>query len=164
MALYSTLNFRRMLIHSRPHRCSGWFTRLVGTFLLTAGGCATPDPATTTVPPNYRQMIVRHLTANRDMSKILKAEISAPGEWVGPFGLGSPRPIVCVQLTVQGPLIQQTYAMGFTFENAKIAEVFNPDEINPAAGGAFAAAVKNAATCGKLTYSPFPELAKNKTR
>jgi hypothetical protein len=54
--------------------------------------------------------------------------------------------------------------MGFTFENAKIAEVFNPDEINPAAGGAFAAAVKNAATCGKLTYSPFPELAKNKTR
>ena len=136
----------------------------VGVLLLFVGGCATPNPATTTVPPNYRQLIVRHVAANWDMSRILKAAISAPGEWVGPFGLGNPRPIVCVQITIQGPLIQQTSTMGYTFENGQIAEVFNPDEINPAAGGAFAAAVKNAATCGKLAYLPFTELAKTKTR
>jgi hypothetical protein len=138
---------------------------LAATLLLVAGGCATTDPATTAVPPNYRLLIARHVAANwGDMSKILKAEISPPGEWVGPFGLGGPRPIACVRLTVQGPLIQQTHEMGFTFENAQIAEVFSPDEINPAAGGAFGAALKNAVTCGKLAYSPFPELVKSKAR
>jgi hypothetical protein len=137
---------------------------LAGTFLLVFRGCATTDPATTVVPSNYRLLIARHVAANWDMSKILKAEISSPGEWVVPFGLGSPRPIACVKLTVQGPLIQQTHVMGFTFESAQIAEAFNPDEINPAAGGAFAAAVKNEATCGKLAYSPFPELVKSKAR
>ena len=38
------------------------------------------------------------------------------------------------------------HALGFTFENAKTAEVFYADEINLAAGGAFAAAVKSAVT------------------
>jgi hypothetical protein len=137
---------------------------LAGTLLLVAGGCATTDPATTTVPSNYRLLIARYVAANWDMSNIIKAQISSPGEWVGPFGLGSPRPIACVQLTVQGPLIQQRNALGFTFENAKIGEVFYPNEINPATGGAFAAAVKSAVTCGKLAYSPFPELVKSKVR
>jgi hypothetical protein len=45
-----------------------------------------------------------------------------------------------------------------------VAEAFYPDEINPAAGGAFAAAVKSAVTFGKLTYLPFPELVKPKVR
>lgn len=134
---------------------------LVGCFM---SGCATPDPATTTVPQNYRLLVAGYLASKWDKRKILKTEISGPGDWVGPFGLGSPRPIACVQLTIQGPLIQQTVAMGFTFENGQIAEVFNPDEVNPAAGGAFAAAMKNAATCGKLTYSPFPELVKSNPR
>lgn len=134
---------------------------LVGCFVA---GCATPDPATTAVPSNYRLLVAGYLASKWDKRKILKAEISRPGDWVGPFGLGGPRPIACVQLTIQGPLIQQTLAMGFTFENGQIAEVFNPDEINPAAGGAFAAAVKNAATCGKLAYSPFPELVKASPR
>ena len=143
---------------------TGTFASLAGTLLLVMGGCMTPDPATTVVPPNYRLLVAGHVASKWDRRKILKAEISAPGDWEGPFGLGSPRPIACVKLTIQGPLIQQIVAMGFTFENGQIAEVFNPDEINPAAGGAFAAAMKNAVTCGKLVYSSFPELVKSRPR
>jgi hypothetical protein len=107
-------------------------------------------------------LIAQYVEANWDTRKILKAEISLPGEWIGPFGLGSPRAIACVKVTTEGPLIRQTYAMGFTFENEDIAEVVSPDAMKLAAGGAFAAAVKSAATCGQLTYSPFPELVMSK--
>ena len=95
-----------------------------------------------------------------DLAKLVSAEISSPGEWEGPFGLGGKRPIVCARLTIEGPIIRQTYNLGYTFQNGEIAEVFDPDSVNPAAGGAFGAALKSAATCGKLSYSPFPELSK----
>ena len=152
-------------------RSMPWMSQ-AGALFLALGGCATTDPAATTqagganaaagVPPNYRQLVARNIAASTDLSKLLKAEISQPGEWVGPFGLGRSRPIACAVLTVQGPFIQQTYALGFIFQDGQIAEVFNPSASNPAAGGAFAAALKNSVTCGKLSYSPFPELAQSR--
>jgi hypothetical protein len=59
---------------------------------------------------------------------------------------------------------QQTFATGYTFENGQVAKEFSPDSINPAMGGAVGAALKNATTCGNLTYSPFPELMKAKVK
>jgi hypothetical protein len=131
-----------------------------------ACGGAIPPGATDAggsqgVPANYRQLVARNISARKmDLVKLVCAEISSPGEWQGPFGLGGKRPIVCARLTIDGPIIRQTYNLGYTFQNGEIAEVFDPDSVNPAAGGAFGAALKSAATCGKLSYSPFPELSK----
>jgi hypothetical protein len=107
-------------------------------------------------------MVARYLAANVDRGKVLRAEISRPGLWEGPFGWGGARPIVCARWTAQGPLIQQTYSLAFMFKGGQIEETFDPNAINPAAGGAFAAAARNAATCGKLSYAPFPELVKSR--
>lgn len=145
---------------------------VVAASLLSLGGCATTDAAgvdksganttTAAVPSNYRSMVARYIAAKVDRGKVLQAEISRPGLWEGPLGLGGVRPIVCAKWKAQGSLIQQNYSLGFTFKDGQIAEAFDPETINPAAGGAFAAAMKNAATCGKLSYSPFPELVKSK--
>jgi hypothetical protein len=147
-----------------------WVFCLLAPVLLL-GACTTSDAgsakpgavkAATAVPPNYRQLMARYIAANVDRGKVLKAEISRPGVWESPIGLFEPKPIACARWTAQGAIIQQTYVLAFTFENGKIAEAFDPGYINPAAGGAFAAAIKQAATCGKLSYSPFPELMKGK--
>jgi hypothetical protein len=139
--------------------------------LVFGGGCATTDAPgagaaiaskSSAVPANYRGLVVRYLAANNQGGKVLKAEISRPGVWESPLGLTSPRPIVCAKWVAQGPFIQQSHSLAFTFEGGKIAEVFDPGYINPAAGGAFAAALKDAATCGKLAYGPFPEMVKAK--
>jgi hypothetical protein len=106
-------------------------------------------------------MVLHYITANADRGKVLKAEISQPGVWEGPLGMGQARPIVCATWTAQGPLIQQSYSLGFMFQNGQISEAFNPREINPATG-VIAAAGKDAFTCGKLSYSPFPELVSSR--
>jgi hypothetical protein len=138
--------------------------------LLLLGACATTDAASgktgganraTAVPPNYRQLIARHILANVDSGKVLKAEISRPGVWESPIGLFEPKPIACARWDAQGPIIQQTHVLAFTFENGKIADTFDPRYVNPAMG-ALSAAIKHAATCGKLSYAPFPELMKRK--
>jgi hypothetical protein len=132
-------------------------------------GCATTDSAgvgqegaaktSVGVPANYRQLIARHLAASADKAKVLKAEISGPGEgWMGLFGGGN-RPIACARVTVQGPLIQQTNIAGYTFENGRIADVFYPGGYNPMIG-AVGAALQSNLTCDKLSYGPFPELAR----
>jgi hypothetical protein len=101
------------------------------------------------------------------MSKILKAEITAPGEgWMGIFNGGN-RPIACVRLTVksQGPFSDRsTFVTGYTFEKGQVAEVFYPEAINPALGGAVGAAIRNASTCGNLPYRAFPEPTRPKGR
>jgi hypothetical protein len=101
------------------------------------------------------------------MSKILKAEITAPADgWMGITGGGN-RPIVCVRLTVKSQGLfsdQSTYVAGYTFEKGQVADEFFPEAINPALGGAFGAAIRNAATCGNLTYGAFPELMRSKVR
>lgn len=111
---------------------------------------------TNAVPGNYRQLIARNIAAHPSSAKILKAQISPPGVWIGPFGLGSPTPFACARLTVQGSFSEFTYSMGYLFKNGQIVEAFNPE----AAGGLVAGMTKNAYTCGKLKYGPFPELAK----
>ncbi len=142
----------------------------VGALLLTFGGCATmsdagnsPKVAQTNyaVPANYRQLLANYVAKGTDMSKVLKAEISPPGAWEDPI-FGGSRPIACTRITIRGSIIDQTYSTGFMFEKGQIAEAFDPAGHNPAAGGAFAGAVKNAVTCGKLTYGAFPEFSKSK--
>src|SRR5436190_17706770 len=106
--------------------------------LLCGRGGAMPPGANgeggQRVPADYRQLVARNIMASKmDLAKLVSAEISSPGEWEGPFGLGGKRPIVCVRLTIDGPIIRRTYSLGYTFQNGEIAEVFDPDSINPAA-------------------------------
>jgi hypothetical protein len=169
---------------------SGCWSGFIGGLALALGGCATDagetGPASSArastasassnpsyaAPPGYRQVIARNIAEsyaknNTPMSNILKAEITSPADgWMGIFNGGN-RPIVCVRLTVKSEGLfsdQSTYVTGYTFEKGQVADVFNPEAINPAAGGALAAAIKNANTCGNLTYGAFPELTRPKGR
>jgi hypothetical protein len=169
---------------------SGCWWALLGAVALAVGGCAT-DAAETgpaskarassasansnpsyAAPASYRQLVARAVTDayaknNTPMSNILKAEITAPADgWMGIFKGGN-RPIVCVRLTVKSQGLfsdQSTYVAGYTFEKGQVAEEFFPEAINPAAGGALAAAIVNANTCGNLAYRAFPELTRPKGR
>src|SRR5262249_5035144 len=111
---------------------------------LLAGGCATTDAGgkggekiskSVAVPSGYRQLVARHFAANIQTGKMLKAEISRPGVWSRPDWVGGSRPIVCIRWKARGEFIDQSYSLGFMFENGKIAETFNPEYGNPAAGG-----------------------------
>jgi hypothetical protein len=144
-------------------------TSLLGVLglMLTLAACATADTAATSssklgkalaVPADYKQQVASYFAANVKGGKILKAEIALPGMWEAPFALAGPRPIVCARWASQGPITEQKRSLVFTFENGKIAEAFDPRSINSAAGGAFDAALKEAATCGKLAYVPFPDV------
>ena len=150
-------------------RC--WLLRLivVSAPIWALGGCASTDatgiqttaiPLSTAVPPNYRQIVARNVLAKAQREKILQVQISAPGVWVGPFDLGTPRPIACVRWTRQGVFGPLEEDIGYTFSDGHIDEVFG---FNPMAnGGLVPAATKHAYTCGKLTYGPFPEVIKPK--
>src|SRR2546421_3605058 len=96
-------------------------------FLLLLSGCGGAMPPGASgesgqrVPANYRQLVARNILASKmDLAKLVSAEISSPGEWEGPFGLGGKRPIVCARLTIDGPIIRQTYNLGYTFQNGEI--------------------------------------------
>jgi hypothetical protein len=149
-------------------RVLAWCT-IVGALVL--GGCATTDAGgpggekiskAVAVPTNYRQVVARHFATTNRTGKMLKAEISRPGVWSRPSWVGGPRPIVCIRWKARGDLIDQSYSLGFMFENGKVAETFNPQYANPAAGGYLGAALLNAATCGKLAYGPFPEIMRSR--
>jgi hypothetical protein len=137
--------------------------------LLATGACATTDTAVRSsakldkvlgVPADYRQQVASYFAADVQGGRILKAEIALPGVWEAPSGLMGPRPIVCAKWVSQGPRTEQKHSLVFTFENGKIAEAFDPGSMNPGAGGAFDAALKEAAICGRLAYVPFPEITK----
>jgi hypothetical protein len=169
---------------------SGCWWGSLGALALAVGGCVTDAaetgpaskaPAATAnassnpsyaAPPGYRQMIARAIAEtyaknNLPMSRILKAEITAPANgWMGIFDGGN-RPIVCARLTVKSQGLfsdQSTYVVGYTFEKGRVAGEFFPENINPALGGAVGAAIRNANTCGNLSYGPFPELMRSKGR
>lgn len=145
-----------------------WRVQLLSLCLAVAV-CATNEStalaqeraakSSVSVPANYRQLIARRLGANK--AKVLKAEISRPGEgWMGLINGGN-RPLACARVTVQGPLMQQTYVAGFTFEKGQIADVFYPGGYSPV-GGALGGALQGALTCDKLSYGPFPELPRSR--
>jgi hypothetical protein len=136
----------------------------IAALLLFGDGSAsaqTPEPkkaqgaARSDIPSNYRQVVARYLTKNASGSKVLKAEISRPGVWSQRWD--GPHQIVCARWVTRGPFIDQTNTLGFIFRSGQIVEVFNPGYANPAMGGFLGAALLNAATCGKLAYSPLPE-------
>ena len=110
------------------------------------------------VPGNYRQVIARYFAANPPRYKLLNALISPPGMWNSPLGASWSAPIACARLTVETTYSPSTYTVGFRFKNGTIIEAFDPQYNNPAAGGLFAAALKNSVTCGPLTYRSYPEL------
>ena len=152
---------RRVL---RARRFLYWMA--ISTVVIGLSGCATTDPATsaqaapttifTAVPSNYRQLIASKLAASVDLKRLVKAEISLPGEgWMGLINGGN-RPMTCVTLTIEGPLIRETQRTGYTFKNGQIDDVFSIDASNP--GGAVGAAIASATTCDKFTYVPFSEL------
>lgn len=129
---------------------------------LAIAGCATPNSvavaqeraakSSVSVPANYRQLVARRLAANK--GKVIKAEISRPGEgWMGLINGGN-RPLVCARVTFQGSMIQQTYVAGFTFEKGQIADEFYP--------GGYGGLLQGALTCDKLSYGPFPEMARSR--
>jgi hypothetical protein len=119
----------------------------------TTSSLAASTTIPTAVPSNYRQLIASKLAASADLNRLVKAEISLPGEgWMGLINGGN-RPMACVTLTIDGPLIQQTQTTGYTFKNGQIDKAFSAD-----AGGAALAAITSATTCDKFTYVPFPEL------
>jgi hypothetical protein len=176
-----------MSVHGRD---SGCVWGLIGALALALGGCATDAAGTGAVsktqassasassdpsyaaPAGYRQLVARAVAEayaknNLPMSKILKAEVTGPADgWMGITGGGN-RPIVCVRLTVKSEGLfsdQTTYVAGYTFEKGRVADEFFPEAINPGTGGAFGALIRNASTCGNLSYSAFPELMRLKGR
>lgn len=110
------------------------------------------------VPGNYRQLIARHIAQHPQRARLLNAQISPPGLWESPLGLGTVAPIACARLTIRGTFSPTTFSIGYRFKDGQISQTFNPEFNNPAAGGIFAAMALNSVTCGKLTYRPFPEL------
>ncbi len=132
----------------------------MGPLLFALGGCVTWAGPNQAVPPNYRQLVARHVAENTDLSKVLNAEISRPGVWEGPLGLGR-MPIACARLTLDGSWSPQTHSIGFTFENGQIADVFYPDKFDPVSGYV-GTAIKKSVTCGKLTYCAFTEIRKQR--
>ena len=110
------------------------------------------------VPANYRQLVARHIAQNPPRARLLNSQISPPGVWEAPLGIGSPAPIVCARLTIESTFSPTTYSIGYRFKDGQIQDTFNPQANNPAAGGLFASMMLNSVTCGKLSYRPFPEL------
>jgi len=111
------------------------------------------------VPGNHRQLITRYF-ASKDGggAKVLSAQISRPGLWQSPLGLGAPAPIVCVKWTVQGSFGPGDTLLIFRFHNGQIYEALNPESVRYAAG-VFGVMALKSVTCDKLAYGPFPELA-----
>ena len=147
-------------------RTKRWLFAVVAPLWLMTG-CADTDgaavqtasvPALTAVPPDYRQILARNVLAKTHPKKILSAEISPPGLWVGPLGLGGPRPIACVKWTVEGQYGPQSHNIGYTFSQGHIDEILGFDPMT--SGGLVPAMAKHAYTCGKLSYGPFPEVMK----
>lgn len=102
---------------------------------------AAPSIVPTAVPSNYRQLIASKLGASVDLKRLIKAEISLPGEgWMGLINGGN-RPMACVTLTIKAPLIPQTQTTGYTFKNGQIDDVFSIDAYP---GGAVRAVIASA--------------------
>jgi hypothetical protein len=139
----------------------------VATPFWLLSGCADTDgagiqtasvPPLTAVPADYRQILARNVLAKVHPKKILNAQISPPGLWVGPLGLGGPRPTACVKWTAEGQYGQESHNIGYTFSQGHIDEILGFDPMS--SGGLVPAMAKHAYTCGKLSYGPFPEVMK----
>jgi len=127
------------------------------------GGAVGEDARATSglygVPQDYREIIARHILTKTDREKVHRAEITGPGL---SYGYGSPpRPTVCASMSYKSSRLQPDHVVGFTFEDGKIDEIFNPDDRDlKIGGGAWAAVIKYAHTCDTFSYVPFPEVSK----
>ena len=107
------------------------------------------------LPSNYRQMIAQDFKKYQRL-KVLKAEISRPGQWER---LDGTFPLVCVRWSEEGPF-RENLQRGYVFKSGKIAEQFNPE--SSVVGGVLGAAIVKAKTCGPLPHVPFPEIRSRK--
>jgi hypothetical protein len=113
---------RRLMIDVWSRRAAG-----VALILLTCGSPAAGQANADAVPKNYRQLIVRKLAQTMDLRTVREASITAPGKrWMGVIR-GGMLPIVCVTLAREG--IAPYDALGFTFRNGQISEMFTPDKL-----------------------------------
>jgi hypothetical protein len=92
------------------------------------------------VPPNYRELIVRRILESTDPRSIRRARISEPHEqWAGLFSGGN-QPTICVEVIRETILTSNARDVwAFTFQDGRIAT-----------------ATYSNANCGD--YSPFNEL------
>jgi hypothetical protein len=141
------------------------FTGIAVGMALVLGGCAGADGAgvqtnairaSNAVPADYRTLIARNVRAKSPPNSIVRAEISAPGLWASPLGIGAPRPIACVKWWRNTSLGDAEHTLGYMFAEGHIDEVFDFSPYKN--GGLIPAMAKHAYTCGSLTYGPFPEL------
>lgn len=139
---------------------------VVAPFWLLAG-CADQQSAalqtnavnpSNAVPADYRAIIARNVRAKVPPNSIIAAEISAPGLWIGPLGIGPQRPIACVKWQQKTEYGTSEQSLGYMFAEGQIDETF---DFNPFKnGGLVPAMAKHAYTCGSLKYAPFPEVVK----
>jgi hypothetical protein len=141
------------------------FVAILGSLTLVLGGCADADGAgvqtnavraSNAVPKDYRAIISRNVRAKAPLNSIVDAQISDPGLWIGPMGLGPQRPIACVKWRQKGEYGTSEHTLGYMFAEGHIDEVFDFSPFKN--GGLVPAMAKHAYTCGSLTYGPFPEL------
>jgi hypothetical protein len=108
--------------------------------IVASGHVIDAQAATNSIPPNYRQLVARHILENSDRRAIRAARISQPKElWVGLFA-GCNQPAICVEVIRQTILTSDARDVWvFTFRDGQIAT----------AGYSYA-------NCGE--FSPFNEL------
>jgi hypothetical protein len=103
----------------------------VATLLLILGGWVATNAAgaaekgergTTTVPPNYRQLVASRILQATDRRKIRRAQISRPQvAWTGLLSGGN-RPVVCAVIIRETPLFAEGRDCWlFTFQDGRIA-------------------------------------------
>jgi hypothetical protein len=123
----------------------------VVALLFILGGWATVNAAgaadaTTSVPPNYRQLVASRILQTTDRRKIRRAQISRPQvAWTGLLSGGN-RPVVCAVVMRETPLFAEGRDCWlFTFQDGRIAK----------AGYSYAA-------CDCAGFSPFNEIVNRK--
>lgn len=111
-----------------------------------AGAAEKGERGTTSVPPNYRQLVASRIFEVTDRRKIRRAQISRPQvAWTGLLSGGN-RPVICAVIMRETPLFAEGRDCWlFTFQDGRIAT-----------------AVTSYTACDCAGFSPFNEVLNRK--